>query len=65
MLEKYPLCFGYWKKYADHINSLEGHDSALAIYELGLKAISNSTYLWEHYLAFRMENCDDQELIER
>lgn len=31
MLEKYPLCFGYWKKYADHINAIDGPAKATAV----------------------------------
>lgn len=31
MLAKYPLCFGYWKKYADHVNAIDGPVKAAAV----------------------------------
>ncbi|KAJ3120357.1 hypothetical protein HK100_012829, partial [Physocladia obscura] len=60
-LAKFPLCFGYWKKYADAENKLDGPEKAEQIFERGVTAIHNSIDLWNHYLQFKVEKSDDAE----
>ncbi|KAJ3184089.1 hypothetical protein HDU85_001940 [Gaertneriomyces sp. JEL0708] len=58
-LQRFPLCFGYWRKYADWENSLEGPEKAAEIFERGVTAIPNSVDLWVQYCSFRIENISD------
>ncbi|RKO86442.1 hypothetical protein BDK51DRAFT_22999, partial [Blyttiomyces helicus] len=58
-LGKFPLCFGYWKKYADWEQVLVGTAGAEAIYQRGVDAIHNSVDLWTQYCSFKMENSPD------
>ncbi|CAG8503243.1 7535_t:CDS:10 [Ambispora gerdemannii] len=62
-LAKFPLCFGYWKKYADLEFVLEGAANAEKIYERGVAAIANSVDLWTQYCAFKIEHAQDEESI--
>ncbi|KAJ3185594.1 hypothetical protein HDU87_000217 [Geranomyces variabilis] len=55
-LAKFPLCFGYWKKYADWEQLLDGPETAGEIYERGVVSIRNSVELWTHYCTFKVEN---------
>ncbi|KAF2669581.1 hypothetical protein BT63DRAFT_264443 [Microthyrium microscopicum] len=68
-LAKFPLFFGYWKKYADLEFSIAGTESADLIYERGVASISNSVDLWQNYCNFKVETCHDvnviRELFER
>ncbi|KAK3092313.1 hypothetical protein FSP39_001188, partial [Pinctada imbricata] len=48
----YPYCYGYWKKYADMERRHMGADRALEIFEKGVKSISQSVELWQHYINF-------------
>ncbi|KAI9090990.1 putative mRNA splicing protein [Phlyctochytrium arcticum] len=55
-LNKFPLCFGYWKKYADWEFSLEGADKAQEIFERGVVSIHNSVDLWTQYCSFKVQH---------
>ncbi|KAI8820429.1 mRNA splicing protein [Fimicolochytrium jonesii] len=60
-LAKFPLCFGYWKKYADKEFVLEGAEKALEVYERGVVSIHNSVELWVQFCAFKIANFPDDE----
>ncbi|KAJ4462372.1 putative Pre-mRNA-processing factor 39 [Paratrimastix pyriformis] len=50
-LEAYPLCYVYWKKWAD----AEHHHKTgqeIPVFEHGVQAIPNSIDLWLHYLGY-------------
>ena len=47
-LAEFPLCYGYWKKYADHEARLAGVDGVEAIYERATAAFPYSVDLWTH-----------------
>ena len=47
-LAEFPLCYGYWKKYADHEAKLAGVDGVEAIYERATAAFPYSVDLWTH-----------------
>ncbi|CAO3675893.1 unnamed protein product [Rhizopus stolonifer] len=55
-LAKFPLCFGYWKKYADWEGKIQGDQKAERTFEKGLAAIHNSIELWNQYISFKMIN---------
>ncbi|XP_066505269.1 pre-mRNA-processing factor 39 [Hoplias malabaricus] len=49
-LARYPLCYGYWKKFAD-LERRAGHNSkAEEVCVKGLKVIPLSVDLWIHYI---------------
>ncbi|KAF9586178.1 hypothetical protein BGW38_008895 [Lunasporangiospora selenospora] len=54
-LGRFPLCFGYWKKYSDLVFLSIGVDSAIEVFERGVKSIPNSVDLWVQYCSFVME----------
>ncbi|KAK3816710.1 MAG: hypothetical protein J3R72DRAFT_461126 [Linnemannia gamsii] len=65
-LEKFPLCFGYWKKYSDLEFLSRGAEGAIEIFERGVKGIANSVDLWVQYCTFIMEyKADDREQVEQ
>ncbi|XP_061900183.1 pre-mRNA-processing factor 39 isoform X1 [Entelurus aequoreus] len=49
-LARYPLCYGYWKKYADLERRAGNNDKALEVCVQGLQAIPLSVDLWIHYI---------------
>lgn len=68
-LLKFPLLFGYWKKYADLEFTISGPESAEMVYERGCASIRNSVDLWTEYCSFKMETTHTpflvRELFER
>ncbi|KAI9369769.1 hypothetical protein BJX61DRAFT_536168 [Aspergillus egyptiacus] len=68
-LAKFPLLFGYWKKYADLEFSITGTEAADMVYERGIASISSSVDLWTNYCSFKGETSHDtdniRELFER
>ena len=50
-LNRYPYCYGYWKKYADYEKRNGGaKEKAMMVFERGIAAIPLSVDLWIHYL---------------
>ncbi|KAF2474744.1 uncharacterized protein BDR25DRAFT_322906 [Lindgomyces ingoldianus] len=68
-LAKYPLFFGYWKKYADLEFGIGGTETAEMVYERGVSSVPTSVDLWTGYCAFKQDTCHDidivRELFER
>ncbi|KAI9356608.1 hypothetical protein BD770DRAFT_322984 [Pilaira anomala] len=68
-LSKFPLCFGYWKKYSDWELAVHGDEGAEKIFERGVVAIHNSVDLWSQYINFKMShsasNDDIESLLQR
>ncbi|KAH7137161.1 hypothetical protein B0J13DRAFT_559059 [Dactylonectria estremocensis] len=62
-LLKFPLLFGYWKKYADMEFNIAGPESAEMVYERGCASITNSVDLWTDYCSFKMETTHDPHLV--
>jgi pre-mRNA-processing factor 39 len=62
-LHKFPLLFGYWKKYADMEFNIAGPESAEMVYERGTASITNSVDLWTDYCAFKMETTHNPDLV--
>jgi len=52
-LAAFPLCYGYWQKFADAEARFRGAEAAQAVYERGVAAIPNSIDLWLHYCQFK------------
>ncbi|XP_058808980.1 pre-mRNA-processing factor 39 isoform X2 [Phymastichus coffea] len=49
-LERYPYCYGYWRKYADYEKKKGDPERVQTVFDQGLKAISLSVDLWLHYI---------------
>ncbi|CAG7980340.1 unnamed protein product [Penicillium salamii] len=62
-LAKFPLLFGYWKKYADLEFSITGTEAAEMIYERGIASIPPSVDLWANYCAFKAETSHNPDII--
>ncbi|KIW72184.1 hypothetical protein PV04_00399 [Phialophora macrospora] len=63
LLGKFPLFFGYWKKYADLEFSIAGTEAADMIYERGIASVTNSVDLWTNYCSFKTETSHDSDVI--
>ncbi|KAJ2903151.1 uncharacterized protein MKZ38_010283 [Zalerion maritima] len=62
-LLKFPLLFGYWKKYADLEFNISGPESAEMVYERGCASVRNSVDLWTGYCSFKMETTHTPFLV--
>ncbi|PWW76020.1 TPR-like protein [Tuber magnatum] len=62
-LARFPLLFGYWKKYADLEFSIAGTEAAEMVYERGVASITNSVDLWTNYCNFKVETSHDPDVI--
>ncbi|WPH03758.1 Hypothetical protein R9X50_00664100 [Acrodontium crateriforme] len=62
-LARYPLFFGYWKKYADLEFAIAGTEAAEMVYERGVASIGTSVDLWANYCAFKTETSHEPEII--
>ncbi|PKA53850.1 hypothetical protein AXF42_Ash011330 [Apostasia shenzhenica] len=64
-LEEFPLCFGYWKKYADHEARLDGANMVVEVYERAVLAVTYSVDIWLHYCVFAISTYEDPDIIRR
>merc|ERR1719422_1798723 len=49
-LQRYPYCYGYWKKFSDFEKRNGDTARTMEVFEQGLKAIPLSADLWIHFL---------------
>eukprot|EP00002_Diphylleia_rotans_P034158 TRINITY_DN731_c0_g1_i2.p1 TRINITY_DN731_c0_g1~~TRINITY_DN731_c0_g1_i2.p1 ORF type:complete len:399 (+),score=78.00 TRINITY_DN731_c0_g1_i2:59-1255(+) len=68
-LAEFPLCYGFWKKYADtkfkQSEDESGIDAAIQVYERGIQAVSYSVDLWTSYCSFLIQRKDDPTLVRQ
>lgn len=64
-LASFPLCYGYWKKYADAEARNQNIATAMHIFERGTSATPYSMDLWCHYAAFKKLNGGSPEDVRR
>uniref|UniRef100_UPI003AAD2698 pre-mRNA-processing factor 39 n=1 Tax=Centroberyx gerrardi TaxID=166262 RepID=UPI003AAD2698 len=57
-LTRYPLCYGYWKKFADLERRAGYNDKAEEVCVQGLQAIPLSVDLWIHYINLLLGTLD-------
>lgn len=57
-LQRYPLCYGYWKKFVDLERRAGNNDKAEEVCIRGLKAIPLSVDLWIHYINLLLGTLD-------
>jgi pre-mRNA-processing factor 39 len=63
-LTEFPLCYVYWKKYADHEEKKGTNESVIAVYERGLtQGIPHSIDLWTYYCTYVAEKSEDLDEI--
>lgn len=51
-LQRYPYCYGYWKKWADYEKKKATKTDCEKVFERGLAAVPLSVDLWLHYLNY-------------
>ncbi|KAL6968143.1 hypothetical protein U1Q18_033946 [Sarracenia purpurea var. burkii] len=64
-LAEFPLCYGYWKKYADHESRLSSIDKVMEVYERAVQGVTYSVDIWLHYCVFAISTYGDPETIRR
>lgn len=64
-LAEFPLCYGYWKKYADHEARLGSIDKVVEVYERAVQGVTYSVDMWLHYCVFAINTYGDPETIRR
>ena len=57
-LSRYPLCYGYWQKYATAENRLTDASAAEAVLERGVASTPYSTELWVFYVNWKRNQPD-------
>ncbi|XP_037462247.1 pre-mRNA-processing factor 39-like [Triticum dicoccoides] len=62
---EFPLCFGYWKKYADHEGRLDGVNKVFEVYERAVLAVTYSVDIWCNYCQFAISTYNDPDVIRR
>ncbi|XP_027349707.1 pre-mRNA-processing factor 39 isoform X3 [Abrus precatorius] len=64
-LAEFPLCYGYWKKYADHEARLGSVDKVVEVYERAVQGITYSVDMWLHYCIFAISTYGDPDTVRR
>lgn len=63
-LSEFPLCYGYWKKYADAEARSGSLDHAAHVYERGVASIPYSIDLWGHFAMFKQNQGASHEEMQ-
>ncbi|MFS7931744.1 putative tetratricopeptide-like helical domain superfamily [Helianthus anomalus] len=64
-LSWFPLCHGYWKKYADHMERLCNVDKAVGVFEQAVQSATYSVGLWVDYCSFSIHAFADPFDVRR
>lgn len=64
-LSEFPLCYGYWKKYASHKARLCTLYEVEELYERALRVATYSVDLWVSYCTFAVLLYEDPADIRR
>ncbi|XP_071717760.1 pre-mRNA-processing factor 39-1 [Rutidosis leptorrhynchoides] len=64
-LSEFPLCYGYWKKYADHEARLGHMDKVVEVYERAVHGVTYSVDMWLHYCVFAISTYEDPDTVRR
>ena len=60
-LEEFPLCYGYWKKYADHEKRNGDYGKPVEVYERAVVAVTYSVDIWMHYAVYKSQDASSTE----
>ncbi|XP_058101436.1 pre-mRNA-processing factor 39-1-like isoform X2 [Magnolia sinica] len=64
-LVEFPLCYGYWKKYADNEARLGAVDKVVEVYERAVQSVTYSVDIWLHYCMFAILTYGDPDTVRR
>jgi pre-mRNA-processing factor 39 len=64
-LAEFPLCYGYWKRYAESERRHGSTEAAAAVYERGVAATPYSTELWVAYVALLLAIDAETDTVRR
>ncbi|KAK1420319.1 hypothetical protein QVD17_21824 [Tagetes erecta] len=64
-LSWFPLCHGYWKKYADHMARLGNVEKAVEVFEQAVQSATYSVGLWVDYCSFSIHAFADPFDVRR
>ncbi|GAV79580.1 hypothetical protein CFOL_v3_23045 [Cephalotus follicularis] len=64
-LSEFPLCHGYWRKYADHKARLCTIDKVVEVFERAVQSATYSVGLWVDYCSFSMLVFEDPNDVRR
>ncbi|PRQ29351.1 putative tetratricopeptide-like helical domain-containing protein [Rosa chinensis] len=64
-LAEFPLCHGYWRRYAEHKMRLCSIDKVVEVFERALQAATYCVPLWVDYCVFSMSFFEDPSDIRR
>ncbi|CAJ1899427.1 unnamed protein product [Sphenostylis stenocarpa] len=64
-LAEFPLCYGYWKKYADHEARVGSVDKVFEVYERAVQGVTYSVDMWLHYCIFAISTYGDPDTVRR
>ncbi|KAF9587878.1 hypothetical protein IFM89_006132 [Coptis chinensis] len=62
-LSEFPLCYGYWRKYAGHKARLCIVDKVVEVYERAVQSATYCVELWVDYCSFSMLLFEDPENV--
>ncbi|GAB2299090.1 hypothetical protein Dimus_033161 [Dionaea muscipula] len=64
-LSEYPLCYGYWRKYADHKARLCTLDEVVEVFERSVESAPYSVDIWVGYCSFGISCFEDPLDVSR
>ena len=64
-LSKFPLCYGYWRKYATHMIHLCTIDKVVEVFERAVESATYSVEVWADYCSFCVSAFEDPSDIRR
>ncbi|KAL9329484.1 hypothetical protein ACSQ67_004487 [Phaseolus vulgaris] len=64
-LSEFPLCHGYWRKYAAHMSCISTTDKVVEVFEKAVLAATFSVSVWFDYCSFGMSAFEDPSDIRR
>ncbi|XP_047307946.1 pre-mRNA-processing factor 39-2 [Impatiens glandulifera] len=68
-LSDFPLCYGYWRKYAAHVARLCTVEKVIEIFERAVQSTTYSVGIWIEYCSFSIsafqDPCDVRRLFRR
>ncbi|XP_010556865.1 PREDICTED: pre-mRNA-processing factor 39-like [Tarenaya hassleriana] len=64
-LAEFPLCYGYWKRYADNEARVGAMDKVVEVYERAVQGVTYSVDIWLHYCIFAINTYGDPDTIRR
>jgi pre-mRNA-processing factor 39 len=65
LLTRFPLFFGYWKKYTSLQYQMNGLDASIKVLSRALNSFPTSLDLWLDYLTILMSSSNDKDALRR